>query len=566
MFFSFRKHSQTPAPDGQQAAAQPDQHTFPGTPQAGLSADDRARVQDVVATLAPVTTVQEMRQWDALAVELGLSGFALMENAAQGARRVLLAHVPKVRGLCVHLLMGAGNNGGDAACLARQLLDLGANPVVFHTKDLAACQGETAQHVQLAQACGVPFRPAREFSADCDIVVDGLLGTGFTGSLREDALQLVRCINDGRQSFTLALDIPSGLDAATGRPCPEAVRADATATFAAAKPGLVLPWAKPWTGSLHVVYIGTPRRAADQAGASYRLLEDSILAHLPAPVPCGHKNSYGHVLVAGGAHGMCGAAHIAARAALRAGAGLVTCAAPGRDADHIRLGMPEIMIQALGGASETSWSKSQAAELAARLERAACLVAGPGMGRDKDSADFLQALLALPRSCPMVLDADGLMLLAAQPKLTSLLHPGDVITPHPGEAAALLGTHPAEVTADPFAAARNLAENFGCTVVLKGAASLVAARDMPVLILAEDICQLSVGGSGDCLAGVIAALLARRLPAPLAAALGTVWHGAAGILLGRTYPGRGNLATDIADALPAAGQIAHSAAAPECDE
>ncbi len=555
MFF-FKKSSQKSAEHEAKPAQQAGQEPGSSRTQRALSAEAEALVQDFVAELAPVTTVSQMRQWDALAVELGLSGFALMENAAQGARRTLLAHVPEVRGLRVHLLMGAGNNGGDAACLARQLLDLGAEPVVYHTRDLDACQGETAQHVQLALACGVPFVPADQFTTDCDIVVDGLLGTGFTGSLREDALALVRAINAGQQAFTLALDIPSGLDAATGRPCPEAVQADATATFAAAKPGLVLPWAKAFTGSLHVIYIGTPKKAADRAGASYRLLEESVLAHLPAPVAFGYKNSYGHVLVAGGAHGMCGAAHIAARAALRAGAGLVTCAAPAKDADHIRLGMPEIMICALGGTSETCWSTSQAAELGSRLGQAACLVAGPGMGREHDGADFLKALLALERTCPMVLDADGLMLLAANPRLFAALHAEDVLTPHPGEAAALLGTTTSDITKDPFAAAQALADRACCTVVLKGAACLVAAPNMPTLILAEDICQLSVGGSGDCLAGVIAALLAQRVPGPVAAALGVVWHGAAGICLAKSYPERGNLASEIADALPAARKLA----------
>ena len=512
----------------------------------------RVLARDLVAGLEPVTTVQEMRQWDALAVELGLSGFALMESAAQGALRVLLSHVPDVRGKVCHLLMGAGNNGGDAACLSRQLLDHGACPVVFHTKALDTYSGDAAQHLALARACGVEFRPAAEFDGHCDILVDGLLGTGFSGELREDALELVQRANKGSQSFTLALDIPSGLDATSGRPCPKAIVANATATFAAAKPGLVLPWAGAFTGKLHTVYIGTPKKAQDKAGASFRLLQKSDLSLLPTPLPCGYKNAYGHVVVVGGAHGMSGAAHVAARAALRAGAGLVTCACPGPDARDVRLSMPEIMTRALGEAGEDEWKKRSLGEMGDLLARCTSLVVGPGMGRGRDSADFLQALLCERPSCPMVLDADALMLLSSNPKLFAHLEKDDVLTPHPGEAAALLGKNTGGIAQDPFGAVEALAALTGCTVVLKGAATLVRAPNSPTLVYPNDICQLSVGGSGDCLAGVVASLMGQGAESLAAAALGVVWHGEAGLALAEKYPNRGNLASEIADALPAA--------------
>lgn len=522
--------------------------------EAGAKVKRQPRVlsRDLVAGLEPVTTVQEMRQWDAFAVELGLSGFALMESAAQGALRVLLSHVPDVRGKVCHLLMGAGNNGGDAACLSRQLLDHGACPVVFHTKALDTYSGDAAQHLALARACGVEFRPAEEFDGHCDILVDGLLGTGFSGELREDALELVQRANKGRQSFTLALDIPSGLDATSGRPCPKAIVANATATFAAAKPGLILPWARAFTGKLHTVYIGTPKKAQDRAGASFRLLQKKDLACLPKPLPCGYKNAYGHVVIIGGAHGMSGAAHVAARAALRSGAGLVTCACPAFDVKDVRLAMPEIMTRALGEAGEDEWKKRSLGEMADLLARCTSLVVGPGMGRGRDSADFLQALLCERPSCPMVLDADALMLLSANPKLFAHLEKDDVLTPHPGEAAALLGRKTEDIAQDPFGAVEALAALTGCTVVLKGAATLVRAPNSPTLVYPNDICQLSVGGSGDCLAGVVASLMGQSAESIAAAALGVVWHGEAGLNLAEKYPNRGNLASEIADALPAA--------------
>ena len=188
----------------------------------------------------------EMRVWDQQSVALGIPDPVLMENAARAALSVLLKELGSVAGRDTALFMGPGNNGGDAACLARHLMDYGAKPVVFHTKALSAAQGSTAVHVKAAQACGVPFRHVSDFeSRKFTVLVDGLLGTGFHGALSESMLDLVCAINDEPGAFTLALDIPSGLDAVTGRPCPEAVRADATATFAAPKPGLVLPEAGP---------------------------------------------------------------------------------------------------------------------------------------------------------------------------------------------------------------------------------------------------------------------------------------------------------------------------------
>ncbi len=194
----------------------------------------------------PLPLPAEMRQWDAEAMALGLPEELLMENAARAAFDVLREYQPQLTGLRVWLLMGSGNNGGDAACLARHLLDAGAEPLVLHTRPLASCKGACGKHVRIARAAGVVFerwRPAVfQRAVQPHILVDGLLGTGFSGQLRPDALELVRSVNSLQsRPFVLALDIPSGLGGRTGLPMPEAVRATATVSFAAAKPGLALP-------------------------------------------------------------------------------------------------------------------------------------------------------------------------------------------------------------------------------------------------------------------------------------------------------------------------------------
>ena len=201
------------------------------------------------SALPPLPLPHEMQQWDRQAVELGILPEILMENAAAAAFRQLNALCPRLAEKQVWLLMGSGNNGGDAACLARYLLDAGACPHVFHTRPLEHYRNETAYHLRTARTCGVPFLPVAALTETPlphpDILVDGLLGTGFSGQLRDDARRLVSFVNElSPRPLILSLDVPSGLDATSGLPCPEAVKADMTVSFAAAKPGLMLPWAR----------------------------------------------------------------------------------------------------------------------------------------------------------------------------------------------------------------------------------------------------------------------------------------------------------------------------------
>ncbi len=522
-------------------------------PERNLQGADRVLPfeEELFSLLPDVTTPEEMRQWDADSVELGVPGLVLMENAARGALSVLLEHVGEVRGLEIALVMGAGNNGGDAACLSRMLLDLGAHPVLYHLKDIDACRGDARHYLETAIKCGVELRRTEEFAGGCDVLVDGLLGTGFSGTLKEGAQALVNKMNDSGAAFTLALDIPSGLDAMTGKACPDAVRANATATFAAAKPGLLFPWARPFTGEVHVCYIGTPKKAVEKTGASFRELNSSCLNLLAPLLPLGYKNSYGHVLVAGGAEGLCGAAHIAALSSLRAGCGLVTVACPGAESYAVKHGVAEIMTCGLGGPDANAWP-GDARELETPLQRAQALVIGPGMGRGAKAAKFLHELLGTSCDRPRILDADALTLLGQEQG--TFLKSTDVVTPHLGEARTLLANFgcPDSAEMTRIEMAKALSERLGCVVVLKGPGTLVARKGAPCLVYPPDIPQLAVGGSGDCLSGVIGALLARGLPALCAAALGVVWHGLAGMSLSGKYPLRGNFPSEVAHALPGA--------------
>ncbi len=525
----------------------------------------------------PVPSPDEMSRWDAEAIRLGIAEDVLMESAARCAMDSLRQHWSEqgrpLSGASVLLLAGSGNNGGDAFCMARHLLDAGANPVLVCTRAPEEYKGAAAHWLKVAMDLGVPVFSADAWERDAegipvrpDIAVDGLLGTGFRGSLRERETRLVAKFNRLGADLVLAVDIPSGLDARTGRPCPDAVRAHVTVSFQAAKPGLLVPEAEAFTGLLDVRPIGMPRRVQEENRPSFRtwLLPSQAsgdrasryfpksLSAGPAPSPDSwdspaHKGEAGRVLVIGGCSDYVGAPCLAGLASLRTGAGLVTVAGPDPVLNAVRFSMPALTTQAFGRAD---WDAEAAQAIAPALAASKAAVFGPGLGRSEGAADFTEALLSLPQRPPMVLDADALFVLARRPHLLTQLRPCDVLTPHPGEAATLLGISAAEVQADRFSALEKLAALADAVWVLKGAGTLISVPGEPSVISPWNIPQLAVAGSGDVLAGAIGAFLARGHASCLAAALGVWLHVLAGLKLSETFPMRGNGPHDIADALP----------------
>ncbi|EPR42336.1 NAD(P)H-hydrate epimerase [Desulfovibrio sp. X2] len=519
---------------------------------------------------APLPSPDEMARWDKASVSLGIKPEILMENASREALRVLAEGLGGLAGRRVLLLAGPGNNGGDVFALARHLLCAGAVVRLAQTKPRAGYKGESAYNLRLAAKLGVNGELVTERNLSRlelewttwrpDAVVDGLLGTGFSGSLSSFFLRLVQVVNALRaSSFIFAVDVPSGLDARTGRPAPEAVRAHATATFEAAKFGLALPWAAAFTGRLYVRAIGIPPQVKDEHPASAALLGPETLGLLPGPGGEGHKGTYGHLLVLGGSYNLTGAPVLASLGGLRSGCGLSTIGCPSGLSYHLKSGMPELMTLPLGKGNE--WNGHFMAELGPHLGRFQALVVGPGLGRTDGARDFLRRLLAEEMLPPLVLDADALYWLAQDTELPRLPE-GTVLTPHPLEAGRILGTGAGEVQDDRRSAVHALIERTGAVVILKGAGTLVAAPGSPVHLCSVDAPALSVGGSGDVLAGCVGALLARGLPPLDAARLGAYLHAQAGLLLSNEFPARGCTATEIAAALPRAMQGASPCARP----
>ncbi len=481
-----------------------------------------------ITRFAPLYTAQQTRELDRCAIQdHGIPGITLMSRAAAAAYDYLLECWPEVER--VQVLAGTGNNGGDGYLLADLAHKRGLPASVLQVGDARKISGDALQALQQAQANGVEVRPfAEEELLPCGVIVDALLGTGLGGDVRGEYREAIEAINAAGVPV-LAVDIPSGICADTGRVLGCAVRADATATFIGRKRGLYTLDAMDHTGPVRYCSLGVPAEVFRRIDADAGLLDLDLLLAALAPRPAtAHKGKYGTVLVIGGDHGMAGAAALAGEAALRCGAGLVRVATRPEHVAPLVARTPELMP--LGVES--------GADLQPLVESADVLVAGPGLGQSSWSEYLLR--VAVNSGKPLVLDADGLNQLAAgrvKPR------PGIVYTPHPGEAGRLLRSSTAEVQADRFAAARELQRQLGGVVVLKGNGSLVAGSG-ELWLSPYGNPGMASGGMGDVLSGVIGALLAQGLAAPTATALGVCLHGAAGDLAAIEGQ-RGLIASDL---------------------
>ena len=376
-------------------------------------------------------------------------------------------------------------------------------------------------------------RPFEAAAIDGDVVVDAIFGIGITRPVADVYARAIEAANaSGRP--VLAIDLPSGLDADRGEPHGTAIRADATVSFIGRKLGCYLGAGPDLAGSRRFADLGVPPKAAEGVSAAARLIgPDSVRAALPPRARTAHKGRHGHVLVIGGAPGMGGAARLAGEAALRAGAGLVSIATHPASA-ALADTRPELMVSVL----------DDPRGLTPLLERASIIAVGPGLGRDDWGRAMLEAALRADR--PAVVDADALNFLAVHPRRRE----DWVLTPHPGEAARMLGVDAARVQADRLGAARELQQRYGGTVVLKGAGSIVQTAASLPAICDRGNPGMAVAGMGDVLTGVVAGIAAQCRDLPLAAATAVYAHAQAGDRAARAGE-RGLLALDVIDELRA---------------
>ncbi len=472
---------------------------------------------EISASQAVYATAQ-IRQLERHAVEvLQLSAHELMSRAGQAAWALLQRRWPAARRLLV--CCGPGNNGGDGWQLAVRAAASGLAVTVLSLlpREDEAAQLQSAGGQVVAYVAGMALPAA-------DVYVDAIFGIGLNRAPQGAPAELIEALN-ARGGPLLALDCPSGLNVDTGA-CPGAVvRATVTQTYLAGKPGLVTGQARAWVGELVVAGLGL-----EAAVAGLEPVATALARPLLAPRSrVAHKGSNGHLLVIGGDHGTGGAVHLAAMAALRSGAGLVSVATRAEQVLAFNMRCPEVMAAGVNGPPA----------LEDLLARAGALAVGPGLGQGAWSHALW--LTALDSGLPMVLDADGLNMLAREPHaLPARL----VLTPHPGEAARLLQTGVAEVEADRYAAVRTLAARYQAVVVLKGAGSLVADPSGRIAWCPWGNPGMATGGMGDTLTGIIGALMVQGHEPWEAAGLGVALHALAGDQAARAGE-RGLLPSDL---------------------
>lgn len=438
----------------------------------------------------------------------GVPGFALMQRAADALWREALRRWPGARRMSV--FCGPGNNGGDGFLLALRARAAGREVRVFAAPGPGRGDARQARRAWLDAGGGVDPLPAAAPLLAADLHVDALFGSGLNRALAGAPARVVELLN-ASAAPVLAIDVPSGLDADTGA-CPgPAVHAAATLCLVAWKRGLFTRAARDHCGALALAPLDLPEALHAGASADAHLLAPAQLAPRRRD---SHKGRFGHLLVLGGDTGFGGAVRLAGEAALRCGAGRVSVITRPEHVGALLAARPELMVRG-----------SAAGRIPEALLRGADVLAvGPGLGRDAWGSALLAPALAAAQ--PLVLDADALNLLAAGPM--RFAGRAVVLTPHPGEAARLLGTDVATVQADRFAAARALADQFAAVIVLKGAGTIIARPEGAAAVCPWGNPAMATAGMGDVLTGVIAALLAQGLDAWTAACIGTGWHARAG--------------------------------------
>ncbi len=483
-------------------------------------------------TATSLYTAAQVRELDRTAIRaLGISGYALMQRAADSAWRTLRARWPQASRIVV--LCGAGNNGGDGYLLAVRAREAGVDVEL-----IALAEPKGSDDAALAradwQSCGGRSVPVPARLPDADVYVDALFGTGLARAVDGPARLMIEQVNASGVPV-LALDVPSGLCADTGSVLGIAVRATTTVTFVAHKRGLFTAAAMDYCGDLILDTLGLPETLYTTCDADAHLLDlRAMMDWLPARAHDANKGLFGHVLAVGGDKGMGGAIRLAGEAALRVGAGLVSVATRAEHVIAMNAARPELMVHGIVDADGT---------MELLLQRAGVVALGPGLGRSAWSKALWQAALAAGK--PTVLDADGLNLLALAPQA---LPAKTVLTPHPGEAARLLACDISVIARDRFAAARKIAGQYGAVAVLKGAGSLIASPDGQVTVCRWGNPGMASAGMGDVLTGVIAGLLAQGLDPWQAACLGVALHAQAGDVA--AIGGQaGTLASDLFDPL-----------------
>jgi len=477
-------------------------------------------------------TPDQVRELDRRAIQdHGIPGYGLMCRAGKAAFDAGLARFTQARHWLV--MCGAGNNAGDGYVIARLARAAGCEVTVVAVTDPLRLKGDARKAFEDFRAEGGTTQPYDPVTCPAgDLVVDAMLGTGLERDLEGKYLEAVIGANQSGKPI-LAIDVPTGINSLSGELMGDAICAQMTVSFVGQKQGLYLADGPEYSGEVLFDDIGVPESLAADFQPSFRIFNQADLSKLlPVRPRQGHKGMFGHVLVIGGNKGMAGAARLAGEAALRSGAGLVSVATRDENVAAIVSGRPELMVTGV----------EYADALSGLTERADVIAIGPGLGQDDWAKQCFERVIEIDK--PKVIDADALNLL-----VDARLRRNDwVLTPHPGEAARLLGTDTISVQRDRLGAVRELQSRYGGSVVLKGHCSLIAGEQALSLLVRQGNPGMASAGMGDVLTGLTAGLLAQTKGLQLPAAAAVYIHGSAGDLAveqGAHISERGLIASDV---------------------
>jgi NAD(P)H-hydrate epimerase len=516
-----------------------------------------------------IVTAQEMQLLDRRTMEeYGVPGLILMENAGLGVLREMSHQYGDLTRRIITVIAGQGNNGGDGFVLARHLHQQGVRVKVYLLGQKNRVKGDARVNLLIYEKIGGELRElagpkiaGEEFKEiesslhRSDVIVDAIFGTGLTNTrpaLSEQIYsQIITLMNESTRPI-VAVDIPSGITSDTGEVLGNAVRANLTVTFGLPKRGHYLYPGAAHRGVLRVVDIGIPKSLVKEIPCALTLLTpEEIRQGLPARPLDAHKGNFGHALVVGGSVGKTGAAAMAAQAALRVGAGLVTLAIPSSLNPIMEQKLTEVMTVPLPETSGQTLSLAAEKALMDLAQEKSVVILGPGLSTHPETQELVRKLLHALR-LPIVLDADGVNALTGHTDLLTQVKTKLVLTPHPGEMARLLGMTSQKVQSDRLGTTQSFSQRYNVCLVLKGAHTVLANPQGSLFINPTGNQGMASGGTGDVLAGMLGGLISQGLDPLQASKIGVYLHGLAGDLVAAQKGTMGMIAGDLIECIPLA--------------
>lgn len=490
--------------------------------------------------------------------EYGIPSLVLMENAGLRTVEVIEEILGDVQGKNIVVVVGKGNNGGDGLVIARHLLNAGALVKTFMMGRLEELSPDNLTNFNIIKKMTSDYYSLYEETdldklmlvlLSADLIVDSIYGVGFKGKLNDFDAKIIKMVN-WSQAPVVAVDIPSGLEADTGKVQGEAIMALHTVTFGLPKLGLLLEPGKSYVGTLSVADISIPKTILQDKSLKHTIITRDIISPLIKPrLAESHKGTYGHVLVVGGSIGLTGAVVMTANAAIRTGAGLVTAAVPESLLPIVHSNLVEVMTSPLAETRQSTIALEAKPALENLLGTVSVCAVGPGMGRYPEALAIIDYIIERA-GVPIVIDADGLNALEKNMSILKDRQVPIVITPHPGEMARLTGKTIAEIQADRLNIAIEFAQEWGITVVLKGNNTIIATANGEAYININGNPGMATAGSGDVLCGMIAGLIAQGLNPVEAAYTGVFLHGATGDRVAEEKGQKGMIAGDLINTIP----------------